>query len=339
MTNVPRPRRPLEAALAGEVAEGAADRDQAAAVALGELALGGQPVAGAPFARLDGRAQVKIDLVVERDRARQEPEACHARRERPLAVGRGWGLAVGDVAANVISNLSSPREGVDGPQGRGRRRRQHVHARAGRGLRPPRRRAAHRRAGAARPRPGAARGRRRARRPDPATRGLARTADADRRPVGRPRRRGVHAHPAAGRRPGGAAGGRDAAAEVRPHRPGDDRARRVREGPAHGAAGPRDRRGVRATRRARVVDPRLHQPGGDRHPGAAGRRASRARAVQRGDRVPARAGPPLRGDARAGLARPRRPQPPVVDPGGAGRRRRPAAGAARGGRRGGDPRR
>ena len=37
-------------------------------------------------------------------------------------------------------------------------------------------------------------------------RGLARTADADRRPVGRPRRRGVHADPAAGRRPGGAAG-------------------------------------------------------------------------------------------------------------------------------------
>ena len=106
--------------------------------------------------------------------------------------------------------------------------------------------------------------------------GLARTADADRRPVGRPRRRRVHAHPAAGRRPGRAAGGRDAAAEVRPDRPGDDRARRVREGAAHGAAGPRDRRGGRAARRARVVDPRLHQPGGDRHPGAAGRRASRA---------------------------------------------------------------
>ena len=83
-------------------------------------------------------------------------------------------------------------------------------------------------------------------------RGLARTADADRRPVGRPRRRRVHAHPAAGRRPGGAAGRRDAAAEVRPHRPGDDRAGRVREGPAHRAAGPRDRRGVRAARRART---------------------------------------------------------------------------------------
>ena len=95
VTNVPRPRRPLEAALAGQVAEGAADGDQAAAVALGELALGGQPVAGAPFARLEGGAQVKIDLVVERDRARQEPEACHARRERPLAVGRGGGLRSG----------------------------------------------------------------------------------------------------------------------------------------------------------------------------------------------------------------------------------------------------
>ena len=63
------------------------------------------------------------------------------------------------------------------------------------------------------------------------------------------------------------------------------------------------------------------------------------RAVQRGDRVPARAGPPLRRRARAGLARPRRAQPPVVDPGGPGRRRRPPAGAARGRRRGGDPRR
>ena len=87
--------RPLEAPLAGEVAEGAADRDQAAAVALGELALGGQPVAGAPFARLDGRAQVKIDLVVERDRARQEPEACHAPSRATSCGGTWWGLAVG----------------------------------------------------------------------------------------------------------------------------------------------------------------------------------------------------------------------------------------------------
>ena len=83
---------PLEAALAGQVAERAADGDQAAAVALGQLALGRQPVARAPFARVERGAQVKIDLVVERDRARQEPEACHARRERPRAVGRGWGL-------------------------------------------------------------------------------------------------------------------------------------------------------------------------------------------------------------------------------------------------------
>ena len=43
--------------------------------------------------------------------------------------------------------------------------------------------------------------------------GLARAADADRRPVGGPRRRRVHAHPAARRRPGGAARRRDAAAD------------------------------------------------------------------------------------------------------------------------------
>ena len=83
---------PLQAVLARQVAERAPDGDQAAAVPLGQLALGRQPVAGAPFARLERGAQVKIDLVVERDRARQEPEACHARREEPRAVGRGGGL-------------------------------------------------------------------------------------------------------------------------------------------------------------------------------------------------------------------------------------------------------
>ena len=52
-------------------------------------------------------------------------------------------------------------------------------------------------------------------------------------------------------------------------------------------AGPRHRRGGGPAGRAGLLDPRLHQPGRDRHPGAARRRASGARPVQRGDRVPA----------------------------------------------------
>ena len=142
---------------------------------------------------------------------------------------------------------------------------------------------------------GAARDRRRARRPDPASAPgwpgrLTLTGDRSAALDGA-------AYTLIQLRVGGQAarlGRRDAAAAVRPHRPGDDRARRVREGPAHGAAGPRDRRGVRAARRARRLDPRLHQPGRDRHPGAARCRASRHRAVQRGDRVPAQARAALR---------------------------------------------
>jgi hypothetical protein len=71
----------LEAPLAGQVAQRPAHGDQAAAVSLRQLALRRQPVARAPLAGVDRGAQVKIDLVVERDRSRQEPEACHARRE------------------------------------------------------------------------------------------------------------------------------------------------------------------------------------------------------------------------------------------------------------------
>ena len=51
--------------------------------------------------------------------------------------------------------------------------------------------------------------------------------------------------------------------------------------------------------------------------------------VQRGDRLPAAAGRPVRRRRRPGPPRPRRAQPPVLDPPGARRRRRPAAGAAR----------
>ena len=70
--------RPLQPTLAGEIAQRAADGDEAAPVAGGELALRRQPVPGPPLAGVERRTQVEVDLVVERDRARQEPEACHA---------------------------------------------------------------------------------------------------------------------------------------------------------------------------------------------------------------------------------------------------------------------
>ena len=160
-----------------------------------------------------------------------------------------------------------------------------------------------RRARPARPRPRPARDRRRARRPDPRPAGLAGPADAHRRPVGRrstaPRSRSIQL------RVGGQAARlvdetlpppvRRASARRR-------RARRVREGAADRAGRPRHRRGVGAARRARLVDPRLHEPGRDRHPGAARRRPPGDRAVQRRDRVPA----PVRASGSASTPEPGR---------------------------------
>ena len=73
---------------------------------------------------------------------------------------------------------------------------------------------------------------------------------------------------------------------------------------------------------------RLHEPDGPGHAGAARSRPSRARPVQRGDRVPAGVRHALRGRARTRAARARRAQPPDVGAQGAGRRGRPAAGVA-----------
>ena len=171
--------------------------------------------------------------------------------------------------------------------------------------------------------------------------GLARAADADRRPVGRPRRRRRSRSSSCG----SAARRRGSVDETLPlkfglHRPGDDRARRVREGAAHGAAGPRDRRGgprgaarpaswiLDFTNPVGIVTQALLDAG-HRAIGLCNVAIGFQRGLARHFDV----------DAGAGRARPRRPQPPVVDPGGPGRRRRPAAGAARGRRRGGDPRR
>ena len=93
-------------------------------------------------------------------------------------------------------------------------------------------------------------------------------------------------------------------------------------------------------RRARRVDPRLHEPGRDRHPGAARRRASTPSgcATSRSGSSAASPGTSASTPERVALDHVG-PQPPVVDPGGPGGRRRPAAGAARGRRRDGDPRR
>ena len=114
----------------------------------------------------------------------------------------------------------------DGRQGHRRRRRQHVHARARRGVRPSLDRAAGRRARAARHRRRAARDRRRAGRADARQAGLARPARPDRDPRRGARRRRLRAHPAAGRRAGGPARRRDAAAH------GSGRSARRPPGPA-----------------------------------------------------------------------------------------------------------
>ena len=101
---------PFEPLLAGQLAERPADGDEAAAVALREVALRGEPVAGTPFARIQGRAQVKVDLVVQRDRAELESEAGH--RAGRTSGRRGWGIAglvQATIADNVISNRVKPR--------------------------------------------------------------------------------------------------------------------------------------------------------------------------------------------------------------------------------------
>jgi hypothetical protein len=73
-TVVPRPRR---RSLAGQLGEGAANGDQAAAVPLRELALRREEIAGTPFARVERRTKVQVDLVVKRDGTELESEAGH----------------------------------------------------------------------------------------------------------------------------------------------------------------------------------------------------------------------------------------------------------------------
>jgi hypothetical protein len=68
---------PVQPSLAGQLREGTADGDQAAAVALRELALRREEIAGTPFARVERRAKVQVDLVVKRDGTELESEAGH----------------------------------------------------------------------------------------------------------------------------------------------------------------------------------------------------------------------------------------------------------------------
>ena len=65
---------------------------------------------------------------------------------------------------------------------------------------------------------------------------------------------------------------------------------------------------------ARRVDRRLHQPGRHRDPGAARRRAPGGRPVQRRHRLPAAIAAQLGVDPARVRARPRRPEPPDLDP-------------------------
>src|SRR5437667_66919 len=74
-----RPARPLDPLFASQLGERPSDRDEAAPVALGQLALGRQPVAGPPLVGIERGDQVDVDLVMERDGTELEPEAGHRR--------------------------------------------------------------------------------------------------------------------------------------------------------------------------------------------------------------------------------------------------------------------
>ena len=117
---MPRPRVRSRRCSRTSSLERAPDGDEAAAVALRQVALRGQPVARAPLTLVEGGLQVQVDLVVQRDRAELESETCHragrtsgdgCRLSGALAAidARATaGLEAGAIADNVISNLSSP---------------------------------------------------------------------------------------------------------------------------------------------------------------------------------------------------------------------------------------
>lgn len=101
---------PLETLLPHQLAEGATDRDEAAAIALREVALGRQAVPWTPLGGIQGGSQVEVDLVVQRDGAKLESESGH-RVGGPLGddPAKTSGLVVAMIADNVISNRVKPR--------------------------------------------------------------------------------------------------------------------------------------------------------------------------------------------------------------------------------------
>ncbi len=70
----------FQASLMGELREGSPDGDEAAPVALHQRALRGELIARAPDPVVEGRAQVEVDLVMQRDRSGFEAEPRHASR-------------------------------------------------------------------------------------------------------------------------------------------------------------------------------------------------------------------------------------------------------------------
>ncbi len=70
--------RPFDPTLADELAERVTDGDQAAAIALGELSLGGHAVARTPLSGIERGLQIPKDLVVQWDWATFQLKARHA---------------------------------------------------------------------------------------------------------------------------------------------------------------------------------------------------------------------------------------------------------------------
>ncbi len=83
---------PFDPLLARQLRQRAPDGDQAAAIAQRQFALRREAVAGLPVTGLEGRAQVEVDLVMQRDGADLETETCHSPGVPPLRLFGGCPL-------------------------------------------------------------------------------------------------------------------------------------------------------------------------------------------------------------------------------------------------------
>ena len=151
----------------------------------------------------------------------------------------------------------------------------------------------------------------------------------DRQRGRRRRRRRRDLVPAADRRSGRPAARRDLAAGLRLRGAGDHGGGRAGQSAPDRAHYLGFGRTGQPPGFALSVHHRLHQPRGDRHPGAAVRRLPGRRPVQRGDRVPASLRCPAGCASGTGPARPRRAEPPDLGTLGAGGRQGRAARPAR----------